>query len=242
MELPNLLDDCAYMADVFEWLASLPGMGDFTSYQLILNLSYSSVMNFSENDFVVAGLGAHSGLSKMFGKSMARALEAEPGIEVDVMRWLQKTQDQHFQRLGLDFSGLGPEKLSMQLCDIEHVLCEVDKYARVVHPTIRGLHGRSHLRGQLFRPSRLSAQIRLPKAWSHPNRRVSRVKPGGRVKITKRYMIDRIADRRKTHRGPAEYLVYWWGYPDADATWEPEYSLLRDAPGLVEDYMKSIEG
>jgi hypothetical protein len=219
----------------------IPGMGDFSAYQLLLNLTYSSVINFSESDFVVAGLGALSGLSKLFGESMARAIQAVPGVQVDVMRWLQQTQDEHFKRLGLEFSGLGSEKLPMQLCDIEHTLCEVDKYARLAHPNIRGLHGRTQLRGSTFQPSStISTTVYLPKAWSHPDRQKVRIRPGGRFKIQKRYVISSIVDRRKDEMGCVEYKVHWCGYSDEHDTWEPENELRKDAPAAVETYLASI--
>jgi hypothetical protein len=218
------------------------GMGDFSAFQLLLNLTYSSAIHFSESDFVVAGLGAHSGLSKMFGKSIARATQVVPGMEVDVMRWLQETQDEHFKRLGIDFSGLGPDRLPMQLCDIEHTLCEVDKYARIAHPNIRGLHGRTQLRGSAFRPSPAHSVdvVHVPKAWSHPDRRIVRIRPGGPLKVRKRYVISSIVDHRSDANRGVEYKVHWLGYSNEGDTWEPEEELREDAAAAIETYLTSI--
>ena len=48
-------------------------MGDFTAYQLLMNLYYSSVLNFSQSDFVVAGPGAHSqAVRQGFGQNCTR--------------------------------------------------------------------------------------------------------------------------------------------------------------------------
>lgn len=240
-DLAGRLAKFVYMADAFEHLASYPGLGDFTAYQLLLNLSYSSVINFSESDFVVAGIGAHSGLSKLFGNSMKKAIEAVPGIEIDVMRWLQKTQGKHFQRLGLEFSGLGPKRLPMQLCDVEHALCEVDKYARLAHPNIRGLHGRVNIRKKLFNPSPdYPRLVCLPKAWSHPARSVVCIKPGGPSKIIKRYVVSHINGQRENSDGLVEYLVYWWGYTAEAATWEPAAEVMSDAPNAIAEYMERL--
>jgi hypothetical protein len=212
-------------------------MGNFSAFQLLLNLTYSSVINFSESDFVVPGLGAMSGLSKIFGTSMACAIRAVPGIEADIMRWMQETQHEHFERLGLSFSGLGSDGLPMQLCDIEHTLCEVDKYARVAHPTIEGLYGRKHLRGSSYQPSPSDpVQIRVPRAWSHPDRQIVKIRPGGSRKVRKRYVISSIVDHREDEMGHMQYRVHWLGYGDGDDTWEPEDELQRDAPGAVETY------
>jgi hypothetical protein len=237
-DLTGKLAESAFMADIFEWLAAFPGMGYFTTYQLLLNLSYSSVMNFSGMDFVVPGLGASSGLAKLFGHSMALARHAVPDIEIDVIRWLAKTQTQHFKRLGLDFTGLGPDRMPMELADIEHTLCEVDKYSRIAHPKLQGLGGRTQMRGSGFRPSLVPypTKARLPKAWFHPARKISRIRPGGLPVVDKRFTVARVGKRREGKAG-VEYLVYWHGYSDKDATWEAEETLVQDAPEAVEEFL-----
>ncbi|PFH45738.1 hypothetical protein AMATHDRAFT_77938 [Amanita thiersii Skay4041] len=226
------LMNAEYLADIFDFLASFPSMGDFTTYQLILNLSYTNILNFHPNDFVVPGPGASSGLGKMFGRKVK---SAGRGFEIDIIRWLVKTQTQHFKRLGLEFSGLGPDELPMDVADVEHMLCEVDKYSRMAHPQYKGK--RTEMR-RVFEPSpaHYPAKPCLPKAWSHPDRQIPRIKPGGVPIVQKRYTINRIAARREGEHGP-EYLVYWFGYPDSDATWEPETLLMDDAPAAVNEYL-----
>lgn len=228
-----------YMDEVFEYLVSFPSMGEFSTFQLMLNLAYSPVLNFSEMDFVVAGPGAHSGLKKMFGKSIEDAKKAMPGFEVDVIRWLAEHQDEHFERLGLDFQGLGPQRLPMGLVDIEHLLCEVDKYSRLAHPRIKSK--RTAIRG-VFKPSSGNhpPNPTLPKAWSHPARKNIRIRLKGPPVIDKRYTVKRIGAHRKG-MGGMEYHVFWLGYSDAEATWEPEALLLADAPVLVEEYLATLK-
>jgi hypothetical protein len=227
-----------YMDEVYEYLVSFSSMGEFSTYQLMLNLSYSKVLNFSELDFVVAGPGALSGLSKMFGASMKRAQEAVPGIEVDIIRWLAQHQNEHFERLGLIFSGLGPKRLPMGLADIEHLLCEVDKYSRLAHPGFKGK--RTELRG-IFKPSSGNHPPvpTLPKAWSHAARDKIRIRPGGPPVVEKRYTVERIGAHREGPNG-REYRVFWRGYHDSEATWEFERSLLADAPVAVQEYLARI--
>lgn len=58
-----------YMDEVYEYLVSFPSMGEFSTYQLMLNLSYSEVLNFSDSDFVVPGPGASSGLKPQIRSS-----------------------------------------------------------------------------------------------------------------------------------------------------------------------------
>lgn len=231
------LTSAKYLADVFEYIAAFPSMGDFTTYQLMLNLSYSNILNFHPNDFVVPGPGAVSGLRKMFGSGV----DASPrGFAIHIIRWLAKTQHQHFKRLGINFSGLGPDQIPMGVADIEHTLCEVDKYARMAHPQFKGK--RTEIR-RTFEPSpeTQSEQYIVPKAWSHPNRKIPRIRPGGPPVVEKRYTIARIGGEREGEGG-REYLIYWFGYSDKDASWEPEESLLDDAPLAIQEYLDSKRG
>ena len=43
-----------------------------------------------------------------------------------------------------------------------------------------------------------------------------------------RYMVERVLDDRQ-RRHQTQYLVKWQGYPDDEATWEPEGNLLDEA-------------
>ena len=231
-EFPNKLLAAPYMADVFEYLISFPSMGKFSAYQLMLSLSYTNVLNFHCNDFVITGPGSISGLKKIFGRSM------NEDFAIEVMRYLVKTQDQHFKRLGLEFSGLGPKKLPMDVSDIEHTLCEVDKYCRAAHPQLKGkrIHITRSFDSSTFRY--LGIPI-LPEAWSHPSRRTPRIRPNKTLVIDKRYTIDAIKDHKAGPDGML-YLVYWTGYSAEDATWEPEALLLADAPVALSEYKAKI--
>lgn len=237
-EFPNKLLSAPYMADVFEYLISFPSMGEFSAYQLMLSLSYTNVLNFHRDDFVITGPGSMSGLKKLFGRSMDEGSQNDPGFAIEVMRYLVKTQDQHFKRLGLKFSGLGPKKLPMDVSDIEHTLCEVDKYCRAAHPQLKGK--RTHIT-RSFEPStlRYPAKPILPKAWSHPSRHTPRIRPDKTLVINKRYTIDAIKDHKGGPDGTL-YLVYWVGYSAKDATWEPEELLLADAPVALSEYKAKI--
>ncbi|KAK0201019.1 hypothetical protein DFS33DRAFT_1375769 [Desarmillaria ectypa] len=228
-----------YLADVFEFIASFPGMADFTGYQLLLNLGYTELLQFSGMDFVVPGLGAQSGLVKLFGGSLRKAKAKVPGIEVDIIEWMTKHQKQHFQRLGLQCPVLGPDNLPMELADVEHAICEVDKYLRMSHPSLKGLHNRTHNKRGNFKPSSYcSAKLTLPKAWSHPARKTVRVR-AKRAQIDKRYTVAYIGDMMKDKNGKILYKVFWENYRDDQATWEPEDELKKDAPLKVEEFLES---
>lgn len=140
---------------VYERLRSYPSMGRFLAFQFTIDLNYSDAMEASEDEFVVAGPGACDGIVKCFG-SAAR------GIEPDMIRYMADTQESHFARLGLDFPGLFGRRL--QLIDCQNLFCEVDKYARVAHPTISGISGRTRIK-QKFKPLAEPLRAFFPPKW-----------------------------------------------------------------------------
>ncbi|CAK5270971.1 unnamed protein product [Mycena citricolor] len=244
-ELPKSLANACYAADVYETIAAYPGMAAFSAYQLFLALSYSELLDFSANDFVVAGPGALSGLTKMFGSSLKRARGQVPDIESDILRWMVENQREQFRSRGLQFSFLRDpfgDEHELDVADFEHAVCEVDKYARKAHPMIKGIGSRTGLRA-LFSPSSagLPPVPALPEAWGSKRRQQWRPREAA-VSVEKRYIVDEILQVRpsKNKRGHGtafEYLVSWWGY--SERTWEPESSLQEDVPNLLADYKRS---
>lgn len=152
--------------EIYRMLASYPSMGPFLAYQFTVDLNYSPVLDCSENDFVVAGPGARDGIHKCFGAD-AR------GIEGDVIRYMVEHQQEHFDRLGLDFDGLFGRPLHW--IDAQNLFCEVDKYSRVAHPMIEGLSGRTRIK-QRFSPLPGLPDPVFPPKWNlHRDRARDRV-------------------------------------------------------------------
>jgi hypothetical protein len=145
----------ASMAEAFDLLRGYSGIGDFLALQLLIDINYSTMINFDEGDFVVPGPGAKDGLQKCFGR------EAR-GIEADLIGYMSNTQEEHFDRLGLRFSGLSGRRL--QLIDCQNLFCEVDKYARVAHPEISGYSGRTRIK-QRFEPVGQAVTAWFPPKW-----------------------------------------------------------------------------
>ncbi|KAJ7841987.1 hypothetical protein B0H14DRAFT_2512054 [Mycena olivaceomarginata] len=132
-ELPAILACPKSATDVFYNIAAHPGMGPFMTFQLMIILSYSPLLDLDPNDFVVPGPGARSGLTKMFGKSLSVARRRVPDIEAAILRWMAMTQRAHFSRLGLQFAYITDEnghELELSVVDLGHIVCEVDKYSQ----------------------------------------------------------------------------------------------------------------
>ena len=68
LSAPELVRDTLYrsLREVYEQLHGYPLMGDFMSYQTTIDLNYSALIEFSENEFARAGPGALRGIKKVF--------------------------------------------------------------------------------------------------------------------------------------------------------------------------------
>jgi len=142
--LPARVANAADMQHGFELLLAYPSLGDFLAYQFITDINYSELTWFSEMEFVVAGPGALDGISKCF--SDTAGLNAP-----EIIRFMTERQDAEFARLGLHFESLWGRPL--QLIDCQNVFCELSKYARIRHPEIAGISGRTRIK-QIFRASK----------------------------------------------------------------------------------------
>ncbi len=153
--VPGRLQQCPRMADAFEVLRSYPSVGDFLAYQFVTDINYSNVTNFSEMEFVVPGPGAKSGIRKCFSSLGGVTME-------ELVLLVTQRQSDEFERLGLCFRSLGGRPL--QLIDCQNLFCEVDKYARVAHPTVPGIGRRTRIK-QRFRASPLAVDYWYPPKW-----------------------------------------------------------------------------
>ena len=143
------------MQHAFEIIKSFPSLGDFLAYQLLIDINYSTIINFSESEFVVPGPGAKGGISKCF-KDTAGLNNAE------IIKLVTDRQEQEFERLGLTFNNLWGRPL--QLIDCQNLFCEVDKYARVKHPDIKGNSERVKIK-QKFKMNPVPTTFWFPPKW-----------------------------------------------------------------------------
>jgi hypothetical protein len=143
------------MAEAFSMLREVHSIGDFLAYQLLTDLNYSQVCTFDEMEFVMPGPGARDGIAKCFSSLGDYS-------EVDVIRWVVDTQFEQFTTRGLAFRDLWGRPL--QLIDCQNLFCEVDKYARLAHPHIGGLSGRTRIKRH-FRPAGPLPAPVLPTKW-----------------------------------------------------------------------------
>lgn len=116
------------LKSLFLVLKKLPLIGNFMAYQIAIDLNYSELFDFDENEFTVAGPGAIRGINKCFRDKGKMSNE-------EIIMYMVKKQDNEFKRLGLKFRNLWGRKL--KAIDCQNLFCEVDKYCRVKYPEIK---------------------------------------------------------------------------------------------------------
>lgn len=161
----------ATLRNLYDALARYPLIGPFMAYQLAIDINYSELTAFSENECSIPGPGAKRGIAKCFADK--RGWDDER-----IIGWMTDRQDDEFTRLGLHFRSLHGRPL--HAIDIQNLFCEVDKYSRVAFPQLKSNRSRIKARftpaGPLPHPFyppkwKLQANVAPVAAAYHPGRR-----------------------------------------------------------------------
>jgi hypothetical protein len=141
------------LREVYGLLHGYPLMGDFMSYQTTIDLNYSTLLDFSENEFTQAGPGALRGIKKCF-EDLGDYTPAE------IVLWMTERQEDEFARLGLPFGGLWGRPL--HAIDCQGLFCETDKYCREAAPELASARKRIKAR---FTPTPEPVRLFFPPKW-----------------------------------------------------------------------------
>jgi hypothetical protein len=149
---PNVLATKS-LESVVRLLETYPLMGPFMAYQIAIDLNYSELLDFDENDYTQAGPGAIRGLKKAF-------LDLGDFSPADTIRWMVDQQNSEFTRLELPFAGLFGRPL--HAIDCQGLFCELDKYCREAAPQLTS--NRSRIKAR-FAPKPSIAELFFPPKW-----------------------------------------------------------------------------
>jgi len=135
-------------------LEAFPLMGPFMAYQTAIDLNYSALLCFSENDYTQAGPGAVRGIKKAF-------VDLGDYSATDAIFWMLERQEEEFARLELPFTGLFGRKL--HAIDCQGLFCELDKYCREAAPDLSSNRTRIKAR---FTASERPMPLFFPPKWN----------------------------------------------------------------------------
>lgn len=114
------------LEDIYLILRECSFLGEFLAYQYSIDLNYSPVINFDENSFVKAGIGAIRGIKKCFIKSDKFSFD-------DAIKFTFDNFEYYQEKYGMmGFNNLFGRNPS--LIDIQNCFCETDKYLRAKMP------------------------------------------------------------------------------------------------------------
>ena len=113
---------------MYNQLRNYPLIGDFLAYQYSIDFNYSPYLNFDEDSFVKAGIGAVRGIKKCFSSYGDRFEDAILYTYDNFDGLLCRYNCTDFRPL----PGRYPKLIDLQNC-----FCETDKYLRVKLPDLR---------------------------------------------------------------------------------------------------------
>ena len=148
------IEQAKSLEEVYHLLNSCSFLGGFLSYQYAIDLNYSPYINFSENSFVKAGIGAIRGIKKCFMPTKAS--------DEDIIRFVQDNIDEFRRKYGYnEFVPLPCHE--PQLIDLQNCFCETDKYLRAKMPEL--LVGNVRIK-QTYHPSPTPIHYYFPDKWN----------------------------------------------------------------------------
>lgn len=153
---PERLNEMESMSNGYALMRTAPSLGPFLAYQFITDLNYSPLTSFSEMEFIVAGPGAHDGISKCFEGSDRVSSES-------IIAHMAKHQLEYFSAFGHNFRDLWGRPL--QLIDCQNLFCEISKYSRIAFPDISGVSGRKRIKQKYNQSPRAIQQPLYPEKW-----------------------------------------------------------------------------
>jgi hypothetical protein len=164
----NKIIDSKSLSEVYGLLRNCTFIGDFFAYQFTIDLNYSSVIDFSENSFVKAGIGAVRGIKKCFGQ-----INNSYSYE-DVIKYTHDNFTKYQHKFGYsDFKPLFGREPT--LIDIQNCFCETDKYLRARIPNLQV--GNERIK-QKYKESLKPLDLFFPPKWNiNPNFLLTCIQP-----------------------------------------------------------------
>lgn len=141
------------LEEVYRLLNTCSFLGEFLAYQYAIDFNYSPFINFSEDSFVKAGLGAIRGIKKCFLKYGNDYEDAIQYVHANFESLQEKYGYTEFRPL----PGRKPSLLDLQNC-----FCETDKYLRQAMPELRVDNVRIK---QIYKENSESIHFVFPPKW-----------------------------------------------------------------------------
>mgnify|MGYP007117373827 CR=1 FL=1 len=157
--LKKILDSNS-LSNVYDLLRGCSFIGDFLAYQYAIDMNYSPVIDFSEDSFVKAGIGAIRGIKKCF-EPLGKKYNYEDAI-IFTQENFSKYQDKFGYTEFKPLFGHAPALIDLQNC-----FCETDKYLRVKLPELQVDNKRIK---QKYKETNKPIDLFFPPKWNINNK------------------------------------------------------------------------
>lgn len=116
------------LEDVWLWLRRFPYLGDFMAYEIVTDLRHTYLLRSAPDIFTWAnpGPGAMRGLNRLYGRVLEKK-QAKHLFVCEMRQLLQMVNDERSEAHTIWPRRIGHD---VEMRDIEHTLCEFDKYER----------------------------------------------------------------------------------------------------------------
>lgn len=149
--------DSNSLSEVFDLLRECSFIGDFLAYQYAIDMNYSNVIDFCEDSFVKAGIGAIRGVKKCFTNESSKQYSNE-----DIIKFTQDNFEKYQSIFGFDdFKPLFGREPS--LIDLQNCFCETDKLLRVKMPELQVKNKRIK---QQYKETPMPLELFFPPKWN----------------------------------------------------------------------------
>lgn len=160
------------LEEIFNLMRRCSFIGDFLSYQYSIDFNYSPYINFDENSFVKAGIGAKRGIKKCF-ISIGHDFE-------DAIRYTYEHLDEFRKEFGLNSFKPLPGR-EPHLIDLQNCFCETDKYLRKKMPEL--IVGNIKIK-QYYKETNSPISYKFPPKWNITKNWSSKCTPKHTMELT----------------------------------------------------------
>ena len=123
--------DFGTLEDTFLWLSQYDYFGKFHSYEIVTDLRHTALLDRAPdiNTWCNVGPGARRGLNRVMGRDYKDKTTKTPQMLAEMQELLALSRDP--SQWPMDGRNFGEHWPAWELRDVEHTLCEFDKYERV---------------------------------------------------------------------------------------------------------------
>jgi hypothetical protein len=139
--------------------SGIVAVGKFISMQFAIDLNYSLIFNFDENEHIIAGPGAEKGIHRTF------SIEGKPDY-VEIIKWVTRELPNLMHDYGFGERFISLPNRMPTLIDMQNCFCETDKYLRGAGIVTEGVEVEGKRIKQVFRPSKEKIDYFFPPKWN----------------------------------------------------------------------------